>query len=316
MNTDKYLAVAYYDFSKNNENTDVNTYTDLLIVDVDLYSIGFCKHDNKGAVEKICEYSLPDAGECVKDINVGITQSLQHEVDIFDLLDDQVCEFNRLMKNYYRSEKMMNASFEELAGVSLDCAGFDDVFNVSRKKIDKLISSLNELWSSSGFDEAKTRIILFGKSSTLYPITYYIRSIFSFDPFLADDRFVNDSYSDRSDQIYEIGSKLYEESQRKMKEVFIYVYDGVGEQIVSQNLPIKEKRTDDDMEYFGPLFVSKGEELELENNSKKLKIPLHGMNEARDSCVIELGMRTVGEKLIACIRETEQPLNVYEYQIR
>lgn len=52
MNTDKYLAVAYYDFSKNNENTDVNTYTDLLIVDVDLYSIGFCKHDNKGAVEK------------------------------------------------------------------------------------------------------------------------------------------------------------------------------------------------------------------------------------------------------------------------
>lgn len=308
---DIYEAAAYYEFVSCHGRDGVMFPRRLLIIDTDKYSLCFCECLEKGGFSKICEYVLPVKNDCIADMNSALPQQIR-EKDIFEVLDGHLDTFNSIMENYYRSERQMNTSFKELIGTEIKCSDMDIVFKTPENRLNTLFSSLDESWAKSEFEEENTNIMVVGKCSDLFPIRYFVKSYFSFDPFLADERYVNDAYGDRPSQIYEIGKKLLEEKRKKEEEVFVYVYDNESGKKIKQKLLLCDKEETGEIDYFGPVFVSVKDGLEFEVNSEKKKITLPYSVEPLDCDVVDVGFKMKNDVVIINIRRFNYPTRKYE----
>ena len=311
MEMDIYEAAAYYDFAVCNARDGLVFPRRLFIIDTDKYSVIFCECSEKGSCKKICEYVLPDKNDCITDMNDALPQQIG-EKDIFKVLEGHLGTFNSVMENYYRSEGQMDTSFKELIGTEIKCSDMESIFRTPEDRLNKLFSSLEESWEKAGFEEENTNIMLIGKCADLFPIRYFVKAFFSFDPFLADERYVNDTYSDKPSQICEIGQKMLEEKRKREEEVFVYVYDNISEKKVKQKLLLRNKEENEEIEYFGPVFVSVKDGLEFEVNTEKKKIALPYSVEPLDCDVVDVGLQMKKDVIAIIIRRFDHPTRIYE----
>lgn len=311
MEMDIYEASAYYEFTTCSGRDGVVFPRRLLIIDTDKYSVCFCECLEKGNYNKICEYVLPSENDCVTDMNNALSKQIR-ENDIFGVLDGRVDTFNGIMENYYRSEGQMDTSFKELIGAEIKCSDMEIVFKTPEDRINTLFSSLEGLWEQSGFDEENTNIMLIGKCADLFPIRYFVKAFFSFDPFLTDERYVNDTYSDKPSQVCEIGKRLLEEKRKKEKDVFVCVYDNISGKKVKQKLLLHNEEEAGEIEYFGPIFVSVKDGLEFDVNNKKRNIALPYSVEPMDCDVVDVGLKIKKGAVVISIRRFDYPTRIYE----
>ncbi len=310
MEMDIYEASAYYEFVACSGRDGVAFPRRLLIIDTDKYSVCFCECLEKGNYNKICEYVLPNKNDCITDMNNSLPQQIKGK-DIFGVLDGRLDTFNGIMENYYRSEGQMDTSFKELIGAEIKCSDMENVFKTSEDKLNMLFSSLEGLWEQAGFEEENTNIMLIGKCADLFPIRYFVKAFFSFDPFLADERYVNDAYSDKPSQVYEIGKRLLEEKRRKEEEAFVCVYDNISGKKVKQKLLLHSEENGE-IEYFGPIFVSAKDGLEFDVNSEKRNIALPYTVEPLDCDVVDVGLKMKKDVVVIIIRRFDYPTRIYE----
>lgn len=311
MEMDIYEASAYYEFTACSGRDGVVFPRRLLIIDTDKYSVCFCECLEKGNYNKICEYVLPSENDCVTDMNNALSKQIR-ENDIFGVLDGRVDTFNGIMENYYRSEGQMDTSLKELIGAEIKCSDMEIVFKTPEDRINTLFSSLEGLWEQSGFDEENTNIMLIGKCADLFPIRYFVKAFFSFDPFMTDERYVNDTYSDKPSQVCEIGKRLLEEKRKKEKDVFVCVYDNISGKKVKQKLLLHNEEEVGEIEYFGPIFVSVKDGLEFDVNNKKRNIALPYSVEPMDCDVVDVGLKIKKGAVVISIRRFDYPTRIYE----
>lgn len=312
---DIYEAAAYYDFIICTDRDSVSFPRRLLIIDTDKYSVGFCECLENGNYHKICEYVLPNGNNCLTDINKLFSQKIK-EKDIFYIFEKHLDTFNKIMKNYYRSDGHMDTSFKESIGLEINCSDIEIIFKATEDRLNKLFSSLDEYWYNSGFKEEDTNIMMVGKCADLFPIRYFVKSYFSFDPFLADERYVNDIYSDKPSQIYEVGKKLFNEKRKRAEEIFVSVYDRIEGKSMKQKLSLSNNKETEEINYFGPIFVSVDEGLEFEVNSEKKTIILPYSVEPLDCDVVDVGLQIRNDIFIISIRRFYYPTKIYEIPIK
>lgn len=311
MEIDIYEASAYYEFHICSGREGVVFPRRLLIIDTDKYSVCFCECLEKGNYNKICEYVLPSENDCITDMNNALSKQIS-ENDIFGVLDGRVDTFNGIMQSYYRSEGLMDTSFKELIGAEIKCSDMEIVFKTPEDRLNTLFSSLEGLWKQSGFDEENTNIMLIGKCADLFPIRYFVKAFFSFDPFLTDERYVNDTYSDKPSQVYEIGKRLIEEKRKKEEDVFVCVYDNISGKKVKQKLLLHNEEETGEIEYFGPIFVSAKDGLEFDVNDEKRNIALPYAVEPMDCDVVDVGLKIKKNAIAIVIRRFDYPTRIYE----
>ena len=306
---DIYEASAYYEFASCSGRDGVVFPRRLLIIDIDKYSVCFCECLENGNYNKICEYVLPDKNDCITDMNNSLPPQIEGK-DIFGVLGERLDAFNSIMENYYRSEGQMDTSLKGLIGAEMKCSDMASIFKTPEDRLNMLFSDLEKFWEKSGFEEENTNIMLIGKCADLFPIRYLVKAFFSFDPFLMDERYVNDTYSDKPSQICEIGKRRLEEKRKK--DVFVCVYDNISGKKVKQKLLLHNEEETGKIEYFGPVFVSAKDGLEFEVNNEKRNIALPYSVEPLDCDVVDVGLKIKKGAAVISIRRFDYPTRIYD----
>lgn len=314
MKIDIFEASAFYEFATCSGKEGVVFPRRLFIIDTDKYSACFCECLENGNYNKVHEYFLPDNNDCKKDMNKSLPWQMKGK-DIFGVLDGCLDTFNSIMENYYRSEGLMDTSLKELIGAEIKCSDMENVFRTPKDRLNILFSSLDELWEQFGFEEENTNIMLIGKCADLFPIRFFVKEFFSFDPFLADDRYVNDTYSDKPSQICEIGRRLLEEKRKIDEAVFVCVYDNISGKKVKQKLLLCNEEESEETEYLGPIFVSVKDGLEFDVNNEKRNIALPYSIEPLDCDVVDVGLKMKKGAVVISIRRFDYPTRIYEVPI-
>lgn len=309
-------AASFYVYNRSINNTDVSFPLHLVVFNVDDYSVGFCTCMKDGDIKIVCSTTLPGNNLCIEDINGVFCKKVKNYKSINDCVIANIKNFNQRMRLYYQSERQMNVHFDDILGIDIDCTGFEDVFKTVESKLNQLFSFLDDLWEKSKFDESEARIIIVGKTAVFYPIEYYVKSYLTFDPFLADDRFTNDTYSDAEDLIISIGEQEYNKKKNQEREIYINFLNVRGFKTQKKKLVLDPGQSDaEEIEFFGPIFVSKDAQIEFEVNSKKRMVDIPYSVEPLDSDVIEVGVCLNDDKPVIRIRRYNHPAQIYDVPV-
>ena len=308
-------AISFYEYSRNKDKKDLPSLLHMVIFHADDYSVGFCTCTKEGQIKTVRIKTLSEKSSCMDDINQSFCKVTRRQDSISDCVNTNIDAFNKKMKMYYQSEKQMNPDFKDTLGIDLDCAGFDKIFTTACSRLEKLLSELDDLWSETQFDESDSRFMIVGKAALYYPITYCIKDFLTFDPFLADDRFVSDNYSDQADEIASIGEQAYNKEIESKRNIFIKLVKADGAKEKEKIPVLDEDAKIEELKYLEPILVAADEPLEFEIHSKKKLIDLPYSLEALDCDVIEIGAFVVNRKPVIRIRRYHHPTRIYDIPV-
>lgn len=251
----------------------------------------------------------------MEDINDAFQKAAKKQIDVLEYISPHLDSFNAKMKMFYQSERQMNPEFKDIFELDLDCSGFDDVFCIARKKIEELLSALEEQWEDTKFDEEKCDILIVGKAAKFYPINHCIKEFLTFDPFLPDDRFVCDTYSDGVDEIVNLGMEEYKKRQEQDRKLFISVF-GTDKKREKKQIPISDlTENDNEVEYLAPMFITADDKLEFENNSKKISVDIPYSIDPLDCDLIEIGACIIDGRPSVRLRRYNHPTRIYDIPV-
>ena len=222
-------AASYYDYHvmTKKQKAEMTAPWNVVVFHTDNYSVGFCVCLEDGTIKEVGTYRLEERSDCMQDILIHLSRKYAEcsKEDLQHCFIEQMEHWNEKMRYYFRSEKQIDAIALKVGDVDIVCSELEEVFCVVKSKLDKLFEAMTNLWETSSFDEDNVRIILTGNTAVYYPIEYFIKEYMTFDPFLLDERFVNDMYEHKADQIIVIGEELYYKNNTPQYDIFLCVLE-------------------------------------------------------------------------------------------
>lgn len=313
MNISPFESIGLYEFNRKKKNNDITSDIEMVVFNVDNYSVGFCKSNQNGQIAILTSKILESKSSCIEDINAAFQNAVKKKIDIFEYISPHLDSFNEKMKIFYQSERQMNSEFKDIIELDFDCSRVEDMFSTSKKKIEELLNMSEELWEDTKFDEEKCEILIVGKAALLYPIKHYIKEFLTFDPFLPDDRFVSDTYSDGVDEIVNLGMEEYKRKQEQ--ELFITVF-GINNKRNKRKIPVSVlSENGGELEYSDPIFITVDDRLKFEINSKKINIDIPYSIAPLDCDLIEIGACMIDSKLSVRLRRYNHPTRIYDIPV-
>lgn len=315
MAVSPFEAIGFYEFNRKRNREDIPSQFNMVIIYVDDYSVGFCSCNKEGRITIVESRSLDIKSSCMDDIDMAYRNTSKREDGMFDCVIPCLDSFNTKMKMYYRSERQMNSDFKELLDLNLGCAEFDKIFSFARSRLKELLTGIEDLWSNARFDESECSIIIVGKAAVFYPITHCIKEFFTFDPFLPDDRFVSDTYSDRADKIIDVGMKEYIRRKEQEREIYLNIIRE-NEAQEKKKIPLLDtSEAGAQMEYLEPIFISAEDQLEFEMNSQKVLVDIPYSMDSLEYDVIGVGAFIRDNKPIVRIRRYNHQTRIHDIPV-
>lgn len=315
MSISSFEAVCIYDGLKSkNTGVAINFPSLYLVINVDDYSAGLCLIEKNGHTRLIDCRNISSERRCIDDIEACFSDKCHSTTSFYNSITPYIDTFNKGMKEFYLSEKQMNQGFKDILNFDFCCSEFDEVFNVSNQKIKNLLLTSNEMFHEEKCNSDNCKIAIVGKMAKFYPIVFSVKETMSFDPFLADDRYVSDDYTDDVEKIIDIGRSEYERLLEKEREAFITIYKDKKcnrkKLIISDTIGDSSK-----IEFVGPIFISENEKIELIINSKSYNLDLPYSIKPLDCDLIEVAGYIRDEKITIRIRRYTQPTKVYDISL-
>ena len=291
MNISPFEAIGYYEFNRRKKHNETISQFDMVIFQIDNYSVGFCKCDQDGQITIVASKSLESKSSCIDDIDTAFQNASKKQDGFLECMNPYLDSFNVKMKMFYQSERQMNPNFKNM------------------------LTDADNLWSDTNFNEDECSIVIVGKAAMCYPIKHFIKEHFTFDPFLSDDRFVSDKYSDSADVIVNIGTEEYKKKKEQKQEIFIHII-GENQKQEKKKIPILDMVEENgNTKYMGPIFISMDEQLEFEVNSKKINVDIPYAINPLDCDLIEMGVCMIDSKPFVRIRRCNHSTKVYDIPI-
>ena len=252
-------AASYYDYHvmTKKQKAEMTAPWNVVVFHTDNYSVGFCVCLEDGTIKEVGTYRLEERSDCMQDILIHLSRKYAEcsKEDLQHCFIEQMEHWNEKMQYYFRSEKQIDAIALKVGDVDIVCSELEEVFCVVKSKLDKLFEAMTNLWETSSFDEDNVRIILTGNTAVYYPIEYFIKEYMTFDPFLLDERFVNDMYEHKADQIIVIGEELYYKNNTPQYDIFLCVLEDNA--IEKKKLFVSVEENTEENLYYGPIFIAK-----------------------------------------------------------
>ena len=339
---EKFNAIGYYEYTRKKKmNPSVSSF-DFMIFDADNYiaSYGTVDRNGRASYADSYTYSKPEAKRAIetevtfsRDIDTAFHDHFQNDTECCELIERSLEEFNRRMRLYYQSDKLMNMSLADIFDLNhdCDCEMSDKLFDVPRSRISSMLKDIingtKENNGKSGQKRAKNKfdiencdIVIIGRAALYYPVKHYIKEILCADPLLSDKRFVSDAYAFRADETAEIAAKEYDKvkarlTKEQLEDISLTCVNKDGGQI---EMPVSLQKTGNkgyNGNYTGPILISKGDKLRIDINSEKTVLEIPYPIETGDCDLIEIGAKMDNDRKILCIRRCGQPEREYEIPI-
>lgn len=319
MGISAFEAAAVYDYHAAGAELGESGPIQSVVYDLDHYSVGFCSCSEGGQVQLLGSFVL-DSGKRLfaEDLARGLGGFApgSGRENFSDALGDKLDGLNQKMRAFLQSERQLDGVAASISGIDLSCSEFENAFRDVEKHVEALLSASLPLWAENGIEEDAARIILVGRGAEYYPAEFVIRSALSFDPFLADERFVNGFYPVRPSRIVEAGTDLYTEQTSIGFEISIHVLgrDGgeEGKRLADRRSPAVDF---DEPRYLGPIFVSARDSLELEVNAARRQLKLPYSVSPADGDLIEAAVLLKEAKPVLRIRRCGDPARIYDVPV-
>lgn len=146
--------------------------------------------------------------------------------DVASELKRQMPEANRALHNYLTSERLLDSTALTFGERSLTCSQVETSFETVRATLDTLLQQGEALVP----EQARETMGIFplGQAAHCFLVEHAIRAHFSADPFLPDDRFVLDGFTQDSAKIIAQGMELAAASAVIPHTVTLVLIPGAG----------------------------------------------------------------------------------------
>ena len=299
-----YEAAAYYNYIKKQEKKldDLKFPLKTVVISIDDYSVGFCECQKDGTVKMVGQKNSSDKHSFTDELNKFIQ---------IVAIDSNIDIFNRTKRLYYQSEMQKNVPIVGIA--DMDCEKVNEIFTNVYQPMEELLSSMEDLWKTSNFDQEEVEFILFGKGAIYYPVIYLTKSVYSFDPMLPDERFVNDTYTDSPEQIERIGQA---EMTKKSYQNYEIYFEAVNHaKMTHQQLNVTFCLDENNIQYLEPIMISEGDKLVFYIQSKEVVFDIPFSIEKNQCDVIQIGAGVKENQPVIYLRKVGNPMEVFHLSL-
>ena len=313
MSTTRYEAATLYDSSRR-KNGHPNHY---LVLDLDTGSAGACSCDKDGRAKLTATWVLPEETN-LWTAWVGSIQGLLGEDYPFDTASElkrQLPEANRALRNYLASDRLLDSTALTFGERSLTCAQVEASFATVEATLRTLLQQGEGLvpekaWNTMG-------IFPLGQAAHCFLVEHAIRAHFSADPFLPDDRFIADGFTQDSAELIARGMELAAANAvipHTVTLVLTQAPDGRTEELplLTKGAPPTQVTP---KAYVGPIYIADGQPIVLKVDDVLRTVKLPYAMAPMDSDLIDLAAGGDGSGVTLSIRCSRMPTRVFTKQL-
>lgn len=313
MSTTRYEAAALYDSSR--RKTGHPTY--YLVLDLAAGSAGACSSDKGGSVKLTAAWALPQETD-LWTVWVGRIQGLLDESYPFDVaaeVERQLPEVNRALRNYLISERLLDSTALTFGERNLTCSQVETSFEEVEVTLRTLLQQGVALIPEG--EREDMGIFPLGQAAHCFLVEHVIRTYFSADPFLPDERFVTDGFTQDSASIIAQGMKLTVANAAVAHTVTLVLTQGTDGR--TEEIPLLTKGAPPTQvtpeSYVGPIYIANGQPIVLKVDDVLRTVKLPYAMAPMDSDLIDLAAGGDGSGATLSIRRSRMPTRVFTKQL-
>lgn len=313
MSTTRYEAAALYDSSRRKTGHP----TRYLVLDLDTGSAGACSCDKDGRASLTATWALPEKinlwtawVECIQAL-----LGEDYPFDVASELQRQLPESNRALHNYLTSDRLLDSTALTFGERNLTCSQVETSFATVGAMLDTLLQQGEALVP----EQARETMGIFplGQAAHCFLVEHAIRAHFSADPFLPDDRFVLDGFTQDSAKIIAQGMELAAASAvipHTVTLVLTQAPDGKAAEIplLTKGAPPTQVMPE---AYVGPIYIANGQPIVLKVDDVPRTVKLPYAMAPMDSDLIDLAAGGDGSGVTLSIRCSRMPTRVFTKQL-
>lgn len=313
MSTTRYEAATLYDSSRRKTGHP----TRYLVLDLDTGSAGACSCDKDGRASLTATWALPEKinlwtawVECIQAL-----LGEDYPFDVASELQRQLPESNRALHNYLTSDCLLDSTALTFGERSLTCSQVEASFATVGAMLDTLLQQGEALVP----EQARETMGIFplGQAAHCFLVEHAIRAHFSADPFLPDDRFVLDGFTQDSAKIIAQGMEQAAASAvipHTVTLVLTQAPDGKAAEIplLTKGAPPTQVTPE---AYVGPIYIANGQPIVLKVDDVPRTVKLPYAMAPMDSDLIDLAAGGDGSGVTLSIRCSRMPTRVFTKQL-
>ena len=313
MSTTRYEAAALYDSSRQKAGHPAR----YLVLDLDTGSAGACSCDKDGRASLTATWALPEKinlwtawVECIRAL-----LGEDYPFDVASELKRQMPEANRALHNYLTSERLLDSTALTFGERNLTCSQVETSFATVGAMLDTLLQQGEALVP----EQARETMGIFplGQAAHCFLVEHAIRAHFSADPFLPDDRFVLDGFTQDSAKIIAQGMELATANVvigHTVTLVLNQAPDGKAAEIplLTKGAPPTQVMPE---AYVGPIYIANGQPIVLKVDDVLRTVKLPYAMAPMDSDLIDLAAGGDGSGVTLSIRCSRMPTRVFTKQL-
>ncbi len=300
MSTTRYEAATLYDSSRRKTGHP----TCYLVLDLDTGSVGACSCDKDGRTKLSATWALPQETD-LWTAWVGRIQGLlgaDYPFDVASELERQLPEANRALRNYLTSDRLLDSTALTFGERNLTCSQVEASFATVEATLRTLLQQGEALVP----EKARETMGIFplGRAAHCFLVEHAIRAHFSADPFLPDDRFVPDGFTQDSATVIAHTVTL----------VLTQAPDGRAEELplLTKGAPPTQVTPE---AYVGPIYIANGQPIVLKVDDVLRTVKLPYAMAPMDSDLIDLAAGGDGSGVTLSIRCSRMPTRVFTQQL-
>lgn len=315
MDISSFESAALYDYGRVGESSGLLFPLHSVVYDLDHYAAALCACSEAGKVYLLDSCETGEGHTYPEDLLTGLHKSLPGvpEGELRQIAESWPEELERKMQCFLRSEGQLDEAALELSGTTLSCSGLKNALGAAEARVKALLAASLELLEKNKVDEDAVRVILVGQGGENCLLTHLVRAEWSFDPFLPDPRFVNETYPDPPSRIIAAEETIRKQQAAFGRDIALRLLDREGRPSLA---PLATRETPastlDTPHYLGPIFVAVGEPLQLEWDGKLWEAALPYSISPMDSDLIEAAVVLKGGEAVLRIRRYIDPARVYD----
>lgn len=313
MSTTRYEAATLYDSSRRKTGHP----TRYLVLDLDTGSAGACSCDKDGRASLTATWALPEKinlwtawVECIQ-----VLLGEDYPFDVASELQRQLPESNRALHNYLTSDRLLDSTALTFGERSLTCSQVEASFETVGATLDTLLQQGEALVP----ERARETMGIFplGQAAHCFLVEHAICTHFSADPFLPDDRFVLDGFTQDSAQVIAQGMALAAANVvigHTVTLVLTQAPDGKTAEIplLTKGAPPTQVTPE---AYVGPIYIANGQPIVLKVDDAPRTVKLPYAMAPMDSDLIDLAAGGDGSGVTLSIRCSRMPTRVFAVQL-
>lgn len=313
MSTTRYEAATLYDSSRRKTGHPAR----YLVLDLDTGSAGACACDKDGQTSLTATWALPEETNLwtawVERIQTLLGED--YPFDVASELKRQLPESNRALRNYLTSGRLLDSTALTFGERNLTCSQVEGAFETVGATLNTLLQQSEALVP----ERARETMGIFpmGQAAHCFLVEHAICAHFSADPFLPDDRFVLDGFTQDSAQVIAQGMELATANAviaHTVTLVLTQAPDGKAAEIplLTKGAPPTQVTPE---AYVGPIYIANGQPIVLKVDDAPRTVKLPYAMAPMDSDLIDLAAGGDGSGVTLSIRCSRMPTRVFAVQL-